>query len=172
MNMARNVQIPPPTRLMQLHKPVPAHGMLLRPPVPTVLRTRHLAAVHKRVRGNMIPRPQLVPQGRGQLGERGAGVGELGRAARAAGGGQGGGAEQRGAGAARVEARVGVEQGVAPVHGVAVRVGARDGAVRLEVRHVEELRRRQPVRLAQRRVGPHVVQLAEARGEGDVAVVV
>ena len=47
-------------------------------------------------------------------------------------------AQQRDAGAARVEGRVDVEEGVALAEVVAFGVGLRDGAIVIEVRDVEE----------------------------------
>lgn len=65
-----------------------------------------------------------------------------------------------------------MEEGIAPIHGGAVTVEGRDGAVFEQVADVEELLVGQTVLLACLGVWGYIVELAELGGEGDVSGVV
>lgn len=86
--------------------------MLLRVDVAEELGARHLAAVHQRVRGHIVVALQIRARRGRQRVPRSARVGEVGGAAGARGG-QARSAQQGEGGAARVEGRVDVEEGVA-----------------------------------------------------------
>lgn len=94
MNVARNVQVPAATRLVQLNQSVPAHGVRRWVEVAENLGTRRPPAVHERVCCDVVLRQQVAAQLRREVVEGGPRVGELGSAAGASGR-QMCGAEQR-----------------------------------------------------------------------------
>lgn len=65
-----------------------------------------------------------------------------------------------------------MEEHVASVHGIPARGERGDGAIIVEVRHVEQIFGRQPLGPPERDVGAHIVQIAKAGSEGDVAGVI